>query len=107
MYSVDGKAPRLQFEHESKINDARYRYSQHHKIDALHSLMQLKQETSLTRYYPHNEQAEMCRERYIFVPKTLPRQEPNELHHSGLEEIKNVSLTFHFFSLLTYPKNLF
>jgi hypothetical protein len=87
---VDGKAPRLQFEHDSKINDARFRYSQHHKIDALHSLAQLKQDTTLTRYYPHNERAEACRDRYVFVPRALPRQEPNELHHSGLEQMKTV-----------------
>jgi hypothetical protein len=93
-YSVDGKAPRLQFEHNSKINDAKYRYSQHHRIDPIHSLIKLKEESSLTRYYPHNEAAELCRERYIFVPKSLPRQEPNELHHEGLEELKNVDLLF-------------
>ena len=95
-YSVDGKAPRLQFEHLSKIGGVERRYSQHRHIDPIHALMQLKQESSLTRYYAHgdDQQAAMCRERYVFVPKALPRQEPNELHHAGLEELKNVSSFF-------------
>lgn len=42
-YSVDGKAPRLQFEHTSKINDAQYRYTQSHRIDPIHSLLSLKE----------------------------------------------------------------
>lgn len=117
-YSVEGQAPRLQFEHNSKIDDSRHRYTQSHRIDALHSLLELKkglptffwvnlkaisttvflllfdrQGTTLTRYHHHNPGAENCRDRYVFVPKYIPRAEPNELlHNPALNDFKQVSI---------------
>lgn len=92
-YSVEGMAPRLQFEHSSKISPSRVQYSQSHRIDPLHSLMELKRQgTTLTKYSIHQPQVEMCRDRYIFVPTYLPRQEPNEyVKDASLEQFKRVS----------------
>lgn len=91
-YSVEGMAPRLQFEHNSKIKPNNF--SQSHRIDPIHSLMDLKRQgTTLTKYYKHQPEVEVCRDRYIFVPTYLPREEPNEyVKHPGLEQFKRVLL---------------
>lgn len=46
-------------------------------------------ESSLTRYYHHNPPVEECRDRYIHVPKFLPRED-NVIPHGGLNDLKTV-----------------
>lgn len=92
-YSVEGMAPRIQFEHNSKISSKRLSSTQAHRIDPLHSLMELKRQgTTLTKYARHQPEVEACRDRYVFVPTYMPREEPNEyVKHAGLEEFKKVN----------------
>ena len=41
--SLSGVVPRLQFDHGSKFDDHKYKYSQGYRIDPLHSLLSLKE----------------------------------------------------------------
>jgi len=42
-HSLSGVVPRLQFDHGSKFEDPKYKYSQGYRIDPLHSLLSLKE----------------------------------------------------------------
>ncbi|RMZ93413.1 hypothetical protein BpHYR1_046562, partial [Brachionus plicatilis] len=103
-YSVEGKAPKLQFEHSSKINDAKYRYSQSYRIDPIYSLLSLKNETTLTKYAHHNPPVEQCRDRYLFVPKFYPRDDPNYVENAGLNELKALAQDNREYRLNEIPK---
>ena len=54
-------------------------------------------ETSLPRYYTYYPHFEAVRDRYVFVPKFRPREEPGTVEHAGFTEFKNVSLNLIFF----------
>ena len=62
-YSVTGTAPRMQFESSKLINDSKYIHSQSYRLDPIHSLLNLKSESTLTKYYHHDDQAENVRDR--------------------------------------------
>lgn len=97
-YSVEGKAPRLRTDHASTISDAKLKFSQSYRIDPIESLRKLKEEGStLTRYHEHNV-AEQCRDRYIFVPKYMPREDPPFRAHAGLTHLKEVIPSISFLS---------
>ena len=46
-------------------------------------------ESTLTRYHHHNPPVEACRDRYVHVPKFIPRED-TVIAHEGLEHLKQV-----------------
>jgi hypothetical protein len=48
-------------------------------------------ESTLTRYHHHNPPVEQCRDRYVHVPKFVPRED-TLIPHEGLEHLKKVNL---------------
>ena len=87
---VTGAAPKLGTNHTSCINNPKYKHSQSYRIDPHHSLMKLKEESSLTRYYHHDSPVETVRDRYIFVPTSQPRDEPAEVPNQSLRQFQHV-----------------
>ncbi len=83
-YSITGTPPRLNPDHSSTIQNPKYIHSQSYRLDPIHSLLSLKKESSLTHYYPHADEVNACRDRYIFVPKFESKDNPYNIQDSSL-----------------------
>jgi len=96
-YSVTGTPPRIGLDHVEAVNDSKYLHSQSYRLDPINSLTNLKENTSLTKYYNHDFQVESCRDRYLFVPKFFPRDEINLLPDPSLERFKEVFFYYYYY----------
>lgn len=118
--SVEGRLPRLRYSTQKFLNDPKYAYSQSYRIDAMHALQNVKKGnpidvwfcldlkdlseigTSLPRYYSYYPHFESARDRYTFVPKYFPNENPSYYEHKGLQHFKDVCFQKCFISLIFY-----